>query len=999
VRLLLFMMAAFGIMAAAASLLAARELRDMLVSEYKARALAIARSIADGNTELLLLQNAGSIQAAIDQHQEMGDLSYILVEDPKGRILAHTFIPVVPQAVLRHLPQAEAASAAGPDIRTIHLDDGREVIHVAQPVLNGRGGFVHIGMDTGPIRKATARAILRQQALTLAVFLACVAMAFLFIRSVTGRLDALAAYARRVAEHDFSSSCEVRSNDEIGALADSMRSMAGDIAGHVNQLERGVNEATAELEDALGSLSAIVGNIADGLLVVRGGTILRHNPALLRMFGLPEADLTGGDCVDTLGPEVCQAAAPEKTPGDCATPRLVEVQAARADGSVLPLEITVAQVPLSGGAASVCILRDVTATKQLEQEREQSRALLERMVAERTRELSRANTQLKIEVAERKVVGDALRRAEAKFRGIFENAVEGIFQISPEGLYLSANPAMASIFGYDSPEELVVALSTHSPYVEADRRDRFLEIMEENGQVQGFESQAKRKSGRIIWISENARKVMDAAGKTLHYEGFVEDITLRKEAESRLVHQAFHDPLTGLPNRLLFLDHLRMAMERARRRSDFRFAVLYMDLDRFKIINDSLGHDIGDRLLRHVSNSLTACGRSTDTVARFGGDEFAILLEDITAPRDAIRFSRRVLDEISRPMALAGREVTTSGSIGIVLHPQSYERPEVLLRDADTAMYHAKAMGKGRFKVFNKRMHHQAQELMEMEIELRRAVGQAGLSLVFQPIVDITEQRLAGFETLVRWRRDNGRDIPPSEFIPLAEETGIIYPLDHWVFSEACCSVRRFRATLARAGGPGGADALVTNVNVSAKHFRNPLLVGHLEQSLRACGIPATALAIEITESVLLDSLQSTREVAAKLRELGFGLCIDDFGTGYSSLSYIQRFSVDAIKIDRAFVAGLGEDGADPGSEAIVRTILTLAEGLGLKVVAEGVETVEQLAFLRSLGCRYAQGYLLARPMPEDQALALLAAGATTAWPDFPTGARPAPLSSARKIS
>ncbi|MDR3641843.1 MAG: EAL domain-containing protein [Humidesulfovibrio sp.] len=984
-RLLLFTMTAFALMAAATSYLSARELKTMLESEYKARALAIARSIADGSTELLLLQNAGSIQAAIDQHQEMGDLSYILVVNSHGDIVAHTFTPEVPKVVRKVIAEDRSASGAGPDIRTLRLDDGREVIHVAQPVLGGRGGYVHIGMDTAPIRMAATRAIWRQLSLTMAALALCATLAYFFMRGITGRLDSLARYAQQVAAHDFSSTCDVRSDDEIGALAESMRSMAGDIAGHVTQLEGFMAGATLELKDALGSLSAIVGNIADGLLVVQNGRILRHNPALLRMFGLPEQDHTGQSCEDVLGGQVCQAASAPA--GTSAQPSLVEVLATRGDGQGFSVEITVAGVPLTGGVANVCILRDITATKQLELEREESRALLERMVAERTRELSRANTQLKIEVAERKVVGDALRRAEAKFRGIFENAVEGIFQFSPEGRYLSANPAMAGIFGYDSPEQLVEALSSKSPYLEAERRVAFLELMEEQGQVQSFESQARRKSGRIIWISENARKVVDSAGKTLHYEGFVEDVTLRKEAESRLVHQAFHDPLTGLPNRLLFLDHLRMAMERARRRSDFRFAVLYMDLDRFKIINDSLGHDVGDRLLRHVSDALVACGRSTDTVARFGGDEFAILLEDLTAPRDAIRFSRRVLDEISKPLRLAGREVTTSGSLGIVLHTGAYERPEALLRDADTAMYHAKALGKGRFKVFNTRMHHQAQELMEMEIELRRAVGQGGLSLVYQPIVDIRERRLVGFETLVRWRRDNGRDIPPVEFIPLAEETGIIYPLDHWVFAQACCAAKIFSQALPEVPG-AERRGLVVNVNMSAKHFRTPLLVSQLEQTMRECGVPAQALSLEITESVLFDNVQSAREIAAKLRDLGLGLCIDDFGTGYSSLSYIQRFSVDAIKIDRGFVAGLAAETADPGSEAIVRTIVTLAAGLGLKVVAEGVETREQLAYLLELGCRYAQGYLFAEPLTQEAALALINAGAAANWPGYPEPGR-----------
>ncbi|OGR35797.1 MAG: hypothetical protein A2051_05775 [Desulfovibrionales bacterium GWA2_65_9] len=995
-RLLVFMVAAFGVMAVATSLLSGRELHNSMVREYEGRAVALARSIADGNAEILLSQNAGAIQAAIDLHQEMGDLSYILVVDARGDVVAHTFIPSVPEAVMAIVREApgKAHFGAGHETRTLILPPDMEVIHVAQPILGGKGGCVHIGLDKEPIRKAISQAILRQQMLTLGVFLAFVVLAVFFIRGITGPLRELAAYAQRVAGHDFSATCEVRTKDEIGSLAEAMRSMAGQISGHVTQLEQSVSAATSGLQDALGSLSAIVGNIADGLLVVdEAGLIVRHNPALLRMFGLEGMfgvdgqGLTGRVCAEVFGAEAGEVVTRSREDTLRTQVVLHEVLATRSDGTRFPAEITVSRVALSGGAVQVCILRDISVAKKAEQEREQSRALLERMVAERTRDLSRTNTQLKIEVAERKVVGDALRRAEAKFRGIFENAVEGIFQMSPEGRYLSANPAMAHIFGYSSPDELIAVLSDLSPYVEDSRRELFLATMEEIGQVRDFESQVRQRDGLVIWISENARRVVDAAGQTLCYEGFVSDITLRKKAEDRLMHQAFHDSLTGLPNRLLFMDHLRMAMERARRRPDFRFAVLYMDLDRFKVINDSLGHDIGDQLLRHVSRALLNCARSTDTVARFGGDEFAILLEDITAPRDTILFSRRILEDIAKPLDLDGREVMTSGSLGIVLRTERYERPEALLRDADTAMYHAKAMGKSRFKVFNKKMHTKALETMETEAALRRALDMTQeldeLTLLYQPILDIRQGCLAGFEVLLRWRREGGREMLPGEFIPLAEETGIIYPLDYWVFAQACCAIRNFEQAL-DARPPFSHAGFATNINISAKHFRSPMLLGHLEQTLRTCGVDPRGIALEITESVLLDNMGSATEVAASIREMGLGLCIDDFGTGYSSLSYIRRFSVDAIKIDRDFVAGLGRAEAEGGSEAIVKTLVTLGAGLHLKVVGEGVETLEQLAYLSGLGCQYAQGYLFAPAISEAEALKLINEGAAEAWPGFP---------------
>ncbi|MGE4291592.1 MAG: diguanylate cyclase, partial [Desulfovibrio sp.] len=306
--------------------------------------------------------------------------------------------------------------------------------------------------------------------------------------------------------------------------------------------------------------------------------------------------------------------------------------------------------------------------RQATSELQQAKDELEEKVAERTRELSRANIQLKIEVAERKVVGEALRKTEKKYRSIFENAVEGIYQVGRDGHFISANPSLARIYGYGTPSEFMAAMnaSPETFYFDESRREEFYRQLEEENEVKNFESRVRRGDGRVIWISENARRIADTHGRTICYEGSLEDITLRKETEDQLMHQAFHDPLTNLPNRLLFQDHLQMAMERSRRRPGYLFAVIYLDLDRFKIINDSLGHDIGDSLLRTVAQVLVNCARTMDTVARFGGDEFAILLEEIAAPRDAIKIARRILDETSKPFNLAGNEVFTSASLGIV---------------------------------------------------------------------------------------------------------------------------------------------------------------------------------------------------------------------------------------------------------------------------------------------------------------------------------------------
>ncbi|WP_243544249.1 EAL domain-containing protein [Pseudodesulfovibrio tunisiensis] len=833
---LLFMIAIFGVIAMVTSITFGMRLKRELTREYESKAIALAGSVAESDIGTILRQDAGSVQARIDRYLNIAGVSYVLVADEHGRIIAHTFVPVVP-AEIEDLSERMAETLTGeePALRELRLPDGRDCLHVAQPILAGLGGFVHIGMDMSIIAANIRESTIQQQCITLVLFLASTIMAFVFIFNISKPINLLAEYARKVAGNDFAEVPEIRSRDEVGQLARAMRAMSRHIAELVANLEERVRQKTLELQEA--------------------------------------------------------------------------------------------------------------------------KDALEQKVEARTAELLRTNTQLKIEIAERKVIGEALRKAERKYRTIFEKAVEGIYQSTPSGRFVSANPAMARLIGFQTPEELMSSVYDVGTqlYMEPGRRREFARKMQERGEVKDFVSKVRRRDGRMIWISENSRAVTDSEGTIIYYEGSVEDITLRKKAEDQLKRQAFHDPLTGLPNRALFLDHLRMAMDRARRRKHL-FAVLYMDLDRFKVINDSLGHETGDELLRGVARVLEKCARSVDTVARFGGDEFAILLEEISAPRDAITFARRILDGVREPFIIRGNEVFTSASIGIVLKTDGYERPDALFRDADTAMYRAKELGKSRFKVFNRKMHDQALKLMALETDLRRAVDLGEFEVVYQPVVSMETRLISGVEALVRWRHPQHGIIQPGDFVPLAEDTGLIYAIDNFVLERACSQVRQWQTLF-----PDSMHApLELNVNISGKHFGQPLLIGQVTKALQNSGLPSETLNIEITESALMDDPARAEDMVRQLKELGSNVCIDDFGTGYSSLSYLQRFPIDVVKVDRTFI---NEVDTDADSQAIVRTIFSLGESMGLKVVAEGVETPQQLAFLEGEGCNFVQGYLFYKPL------------------------------------
>jgi len=454
------------------------------------------------------------------------------------------------------------------------------------------------------------------------------------------------------------------------------------------------------------------------------------------------------------------------------------------------------------------------------------------------------------------------------------------------------------------------------------------------------------------------------------------DITERRATEEelrrsqeQLAWDAHHDALTGLPNRALFMDHLSACVARGHRRREDLFAVLFLDLDRFKIVNDSLGHLTGDLLLTAIARRLELCLRPGDLVARLGGDEFTVLLRHLDADQDAFRVAERIAEALAEPFNLDGHEVFTSASIGIALSTTGYQKAEDCLRDADTAMYRAKSSGRSRYAVFDHSMHAHAVALLQLETDLRHAVSRGQFYLEYQPILCLSNDCLTGFEALIRWRHPDKGLIMPEQFLPLAEETGLMLPIGRWALNEACRQMRAWREAC-----PGRPD-LAVSINVSARQFERPELVDEVGEALRASGLEPEALKLEITESVLMANAPASASVLDRLRRLGVQVQVDDFGTGYSSLSYLHRFRVDTLKIDRSFVSALGGDGE---TMEIIRTILTLGRNLGVDIVAEGVESPGQLDALRSLGCEFVQGFLFAPPLGADRAQAMLECGTAT---------------------
>ena len=558
------------------------------------------------------------------------------------------------------------------------------------------------------------------------------------------------------------------------------------------------------------------------------------------------------------------------------------------------------------------------------------------------------------DITERKQTESALRESEYKLRTLLANMSEGLLQVDNEERIEYVNDRFCEMTGY-TREELLGKVTFDIIYDDEGRKF----VSENNrrrqkGSSGQYELNIRKKNGELLYMIVGGVPIVNAAAEIVGTMGVFTDITERKRAEEQLLHDAFHDGLTGLANRTLFMDHLQMTIERGKRNRDLMFAVLFLDFDRFKVINDSLGHSEGDNFLRLVARRLESVLRPGDLVARLGGDEFTILLSELGDENDAVRVAERVQSDLKKPFDLGGREIYISASIGITLNTAGHHRAEDMLRDADIAMYRAKAKGRAQHQIFDRAMHEHASSQLQLETEMRQALEREEFKIYYQPIMNLETETLVGFEALVRWQHPERGIIPPFEFIPAAEENGLILPLGQWILRESCRQLRRWQNEIPAA------THLTVSVNLSSKQFVQFDLAEQIAATLKMTGLEPRCLKLEITESHLMENSEAAIAILKRLRALGVELSLDDFGTGYSSLSYLHRLPVNYLKVDRSFVIRMTEN--EENSE-IVSTIIKLAQNLKMKVVAEGIETPEQLAHLKILSCEYGQGYFFAKPL------------------------------------
>ncbi len=597
-------------------------------------------------------------------------------------------------------------------------------------------------------------------------------------------------------------------------------------------------------------------------------------------------------------------------------------------------------------------------------------AVLEQRIQQRTADLATANQELQLEVAERKQTQQSLQlevaerkqaqqslqESEEKLESILNSLEEVVWSVcASTGKLLYLNPVAQKVYGrpicdfFNHPNLWLEVVHPE----DRKRVERSYQTLLEQGQKQ-VEYRILRPNGEVRWLSFRIHVIYDKKGIATRIDGIFDDITQRKQVEEQLIHDALHDALTDLPNRTLFMKRVELAVQKAKHCKDYLFAVLFIDLDRFKLINDSLGHTVGDRLLVAIADILKQCLRPTDTIARLGGDEFTILLDGLKDISDATSIASRLQAKLKSPFQIESHTVFTSASIGIVPSSTGYEQAADLLRDVDLAMYRAKEQGKARYAIFDSVMYEQTLERLKLESDLRLALERQEFCLHYQPIISLQTGKLTGFEALVRWQHPQQGFISPTKFIPIAEDTGLIVLLGEWVLREACRQMHAWQTEFPNLA------ALNISVNLAGLQIREPFLINQITRILAETGLSGSSLKLEITESMLMENVQETIDTLLQIRAMNIQLSIDDFGTGYSSLSYLHRFPVNTLKIDRSFVSRINSNNEN---FEIVGAIITLAHALGMDVTAEGVETANQFTQLRKLRCESAQGYFFSKPL------------------------------------
>lgn len=676
---------------------------------------------------------------------------------------------------------------------------------------------------------------------------------------------------------------------------------------------RRVEHALLESEE---SQSKLVAHLPDATFVFVQGRIAYVNAAAIALLDAQEAaGLIGTSVYDVVAPQFHADARARLARLDDGTERMprMEQEYVRRDGSRVPVEVASCRFRFHGTSAVLSVVRDSSERKQVE-----TRVM--RLLAEK----------------------DAL----------FENALIGIAYLK-DRVIVRCNDAFAQMFAY--PRESLTGLSTRLLHeseqaYEARGREAYPAVAD-RGRFHA-DARMRRRDGSLFWADYRLSPI-DTEGLGSGVVWVVQDITERKEAENQLRHVAHHDTLTALPNRTLFHDRLQVALSRSRRR-DSHVALLFIDLDGFKAVNDSCGHNVGDALLRTVAQHLKQTVRESDTVARLGGDEFAVILPDVRSARAPGHVAQKILDVIEPGFQLLGCDVAVSASIGIAISPEDGDDPESLVRNADAAMYQAKKRGRGLMQYFTPEIGSRAQHYLKLEAQMRRALAENEFTLLYQPKIGPTGVGMTGAEALLRWRSPEGL-VAPSEFIPLLEESGLIVPVGAWVLEAAC----RQAVAWERAGlGP-----LTMSVNISTKQLRHGTLPQVIRRVLGETGMDPGRLELEITETMVMPDLGAAADTLGEIKQLGVRLAIDDFGVQYSSLSYLKRFDVDCVKIDRSFVSDLT---SNPDTDAIVTAIIAMGHALGCHIVAEGVETAQQLRFLLERGCDHYQGFLFARPLDPE---------------------------------